>query len=112
MQLYSEILGFSRTFKNFQASENRAEHLGQIIYYLFWASLVAQMVKYPSAMRNTSVQSLGWEDPLGGGHGNPLQYSCLENPMGRGDWQATSGPKELDIIERLSTYTLIYDLFS
>ena len=23
-----------------------------------------------------------------GGHGNPLQYSCLENPMDRGDWQA------------------------
>ena len=26
---------------------------------------------------------------LGGGHGNPLQYSCLENPMDRGTWQAT-----------------------
>ena len=25
----------------------------------------------------------------GGGHGNPLQYSCLKNPMGRGAWQAT-----------------------
>ena len=25
----------------------------------------------------------------GGGHGNPLQYSCLENPMDRGAWQAT-----------------------
>ena len=25
----------------------------------------------------------------GGGHGNPLQYSCLENPMDRGGWQAT-----------------------
>ena len=25
----------------------------------------------------------------GGGHGNPLQYSCLENPIGRGAWQAT-----------------------
>ena len=23
-----------------------------------------------------------------GGHGNPLQYSCLENPMDRGAWQA------------------------
>ena len=23
----------------------------------------------------------------GGGHGNPLQYSCLENPMDRGVWQ-------------------------
>ena len=25
----------------------------------------------------------------GRGNGNPLQYSCLENPMGRGTWQAT-----------------------
>ena len=25
----------------------------------------------------------------GGGHGNPLQYSCLENPMDRGTWWAT-----------------------
>ena len=25
----------------------------------------------------------------GGGHGNPLQYSCLKNPMDRGVWQAT-----------------------
>ena len=24
-----------------------------------------------------------------GGHGNPLQYSCLDNPMNRGAWQAT-----------------------
>ena len=26
---------------------------------------------------------------LGEGNGNPLQYSCLENPMDRGAWQAT-----------------------
>ena len=34
----------------------------------------------------------------GGGHGNPLQYSCLENPMDRGAWQATvhKGHKQLD----------------
>ena len=25
----------------------------------------------------------------GGGHGNPLQYSCLENPIDRGAWWAT-----------------------
>ena len=24
-----------------------------------------------------------------GGHGNPLQYSCLENPIDRGPWRAT-----------------------
>ena len=32
---------------------------------------------------------LGWEIAPGGGHGNPPQYSCLENPMHRGAWQAT-----------------------
>ena len=34
-----------------------------------------------------SVSGLG-RSP-GGGHGNPLQYSCLENPMDRGSWRAT-----------------------
>ena len=32
------------------------------------------------------VQSLGWEDPLEEENDNPLQYTCLENPMGRGAW--------------------------
>ena len=35
------------------------------------------------------VWSLGWGRSPGGGHGNPLQYSCLENPMDRGAWWAT-----------------------
>ena len=35
------------------------------------------------------VWSLGQKDPPGGGHGNPLQYSCLENPMDKGAWRAT-----------------------
>ena len=45
-----------------------------------WASLVAWSVKNLPAVRETWVQSLSWEDSPGGGHGNPLQYSCLENP--------------------------------
>ena len=31
----------------------------------------------------------GWGRSLGEGHGNPLQYSCLKNPMDRGAWWAT-----------------------
>ena len=31
----------------------------------------------------------GWERSPGGGHDNPLKYSCLENPMDRGSWWAT-----------------------
>ena len=37
-----------------------------------------------------------------GGHVNPLQYSCLENPMDRGAWWATYSPwggKESDMTE-------------
>ena len=33
--------------------------------------------------------ALGLGRPPGGGHGNPLQHSCLENPMDRGAWQTT-----------------------
>ena len=35
----------------------------------------------------------------GGEHGNPLQYSCLENPMDRGAWLAIVLSKELDMTE-------------
>ena len=54
---------------------------------LLGASLMAQQVKNPPTtqeMQEMWVQSLGQEDLLDGGHGTPLQYSCLENPMDRG----------------------------
>ena len=40
-------------------------------------------------MQETWVRFLGWEDFPGEGNGNPLQHSCLENPMNRGAWWAT-----------------------
>ena len=52
------------------------------------AFLVAQMVKNLPAVREVRVRSQGWEDPLDKGMAT-LQYSCLENPMDRGAWQAT-----------------------
>ena len=39
----------------------------------------------------------GWGRSPGEGNGNPLQYSCLENPMDRGGWWATG--KVLDTME-------------
>ena len=41
----------------------------------------------------------------GGGHGNPLQYSCLENPHGQRSLVGYSpwGRKELEMTERLNT---------
>ena len=52
----------------------------------------------PGMLWFTELQRVGhdWATELnwrhycpGGGHGNPLQYSCLENPMDRGAWGAT-----------------------
>ena len=42
----------------------------------------------------------------GGGHGKPLQYSCLENPMDGGTWQATVHrvTKSWTRLKRLSTH--------
>ena len=51
---------------------------------------MAQTVKNPLAIQETLVGSLGLEDPLATqGNGNPLQYSCLGNPMDRGAWWIT-----------------------
>ena len=52
-----------------------------------------------------SVPGLG-RSP-GGGHGNPLQYSCMENPHGQRSLAGygSCGHKELDMTEWLSTHT-------
>ena len=52
-----------------------------------WASLVAQTVKSLPVGDLGSIPGLG-RSP-GEGNGNPLQYSCLQNPMDRRAWQAT-----------------------
>ena len=56
------------------------------------ASQVALVVKNPPANvgdpREVGLTPGSRKSP-GGGHGNPLQYSCLENPMERGAWQVT-----------------------
>ena len=53
---------------------------------------MALLVKNPSAnvgdIREVGSIPESGRSP-GGGHGNPLQYSCLENPMDRGAWQDT-----------------------
>ena len=52
----------------------------------------------------------GLERCPGGGHGNPLQYSCLENPHGQRSLVGYSPwvHKESDMTERLSTHMVKY----
>ena len=56
---------------------------------------MVQLVKNLPAMQEITLNAggLGSVPGLGrspgGGHGNPLQYSCLENPVDRGAWRAT-----------------------
>ena len=47
------------------------------------------MVKNPPANAGDVVWIPGSGRSPGEGNDNPLQYSCLENPMDRGVWQAT-----------------------
>ena len=64
---------------------------------------MVQLVKNPPAMRETWVQSLGWEDPLEKGKDyhisvfRPGEFHGLYSPRGR---------KELDTTERLSLHLL------
>ena len=60
--------------------------------YNIVASQMALMVKNPPAstgdVRDTGLIP-GSGRSSGGGHNNPLQYSCMENPTERRAWQAT-----------------------
>ena len=51
-------------------------------------SQVAQRVKNPPTNEGGTGSIPGSGRSLGEGNGNPLQYSCLENPMDRGSWRA------------------------
>ena len=48
------------------------------------------MVRNPPANAGDLGSISGWGRSLGGGRGNPLQYSCLESPVDREAWWATA----------------------
>ena len=53
----------------------------------------------PASVGDTGLIPGSGRSP-GGGNGNPLQHSCLENPMDRGAcWAIVQSPKELDVTE-------------
>ena len=58
-----------------------------------WDFPGSTVVKNPPADAGDVGLIPGWGRSPGDGNGNPLQYSCLENPMDRGAWRAT----ELDM---------------
>ena len=67
--------------------------------------MVNNLPAYAGDIREAgSVPGLG-RSP-GGGHSNPLQYSCLENPMDRGTWWAIVQrvTKSWTRLKQLSTY--------
>ena len=68
---------------------------------------VAQLVKNLSAMWETWVQSLGWEDPLEEAMATHSSLLAWRIPMVRGAWRATVQrvTKESDMTERLSAHT-------
>ena len=79
--------------------------------YKIVALQVALVVKCPSASAGDAKDG-GWipglgKSPWGLGHGNPLQCSCLENPMDRGAWGATvhGVAKSRTQLKRLSMHT-------
>ena len=74
------------------------------------ASQVALVVKnLPAHARDIKDASSvpGLVRSPGGGHGNPLQYSCLENPMDKGAWQAS---QSWTWLKRLSRHAHMYIL--
>ena len=81
--LESELLYYFRILRFSATAQNS---------YFEFLSAVFQQLKNPPASAGdigtaSSIRMSGRSS--GGGHGTPLRYSCLENPMDRGAWWAT-----------------------
>ena len=101
-----------RVFPPWPASLPRTRSIiapcSQVSYFwaqLWQASLVAQTVE--SAYNSGELGSiLGSGRSLGEGNGNPLQYSCLENPMDGGAWQVAKSQTRLSGFSFSLSFTL------
>ena len=86
------------------------------LLWFFWAFQVVLVVKNLPAIAG-DVRTVGSIPGLGrcpgGGHGNPVQYSCLENPIDRGAWRATVHrvAKSQTRLKWLSTSTILSSIY-
>ena len=98
-QKHKQVLGLSSGWDLNQAMWFQSDHFDN----------VALVVKNPLVSAEDVIDVVlipGSGRAPGGGHGNPLQYSFLENPMHRGAWRTIGACKELDMIE--ATYHTIH----
>ena len=69
-------------------TNSSVNHISHVVYYIhgfpWWLSSKESACNSGATSDADSIPGLG-RSP-GGGHGNPLQYSCLENPTDRGAW--------------------------
>ena len=91
----------------FPGKKNRVDCYFLLQGNFLWTSLLLSGKESTCQCRNTrdagSIPGSG-RCP-GEGKGNPLQYSCLGNPMDRGAWWAMHGVTELDTTGHTHTYT-------
>ena len=91
---------------NFLNEETEVTHQANRMYSFPDGSVVKNL---PATARDVGL-IIGLGRFSGEGNGNPLQYSCLENPMARGAWwAAVHGVAESDMTER-PLYFLLIDL--
>ena len=76
-----------------------------------WGIPCGSVVKNPPANAGDTGSIPGSGSSPGKGNGNPLHYSCLENPMDRGAWRATvqGVTKDSDTTEQLTNKEKIWD---
>ena len=94
--------GLSRVFSN--TTEGKVH----LVWTPWWLS------NKESACNGGNLGSVpGLRRSAGEGNGNPLQYSCLENPMDRGAWRATWDHKQSDtteVTDHTRLHPLLYQL--
>ena len=89
--------------------------MNYISIQVFWGFLGGSSGKEPPAtagdIRDTSSIPGSGRSP-GGGHGKPPQYSCLENPMDRGAWQATVHGVAVSDMTEATSHTHVFKKYT